>query len=86
MSQKKRGSVRDEVDELLAESAAKVGKLLVDGERQAFTRGAKRLSEGLSAVAGELFDAAADQSARVRPGRRRAVQEPRAAKKAQDES
>ncbi|MFT5584144.1 MAG: hypothetical protein ACI9VR_001729 [Cognaticolwellia sp.] len=86
MSEKKRGSVREDVDELLAESAAKVGKLVGTGERKALSRGVKRLSEGLAAVAGELFDAAADQSARTRPRRRKAVREPRAAKKAQDES
>lgn len=86
MSEKKRGSVRKDVDELLAESAAKVGELVGTGEREAFARGARRLSEGLAAVAGELFDAAADQSARSRPRRRKAAQVPPAAKKVQDKS
>ncbi len=80
------GSVREDLDALLADSASKIGRLVGDGERAAFARGARRLSQGLAAVAGELFDAAADQSARVGPRRRSKGKVSRADSQAQDES
>lgn len=58
--------VREDFDDMLGSAATDLRGLLGRRNLEAVGSGARKVAEGLSAVAGELFDVALDQSARRR--------------------